>query len=107
MSEQKDNAEPSGASAGSQRDTPLFSERRKMADAAFEWCRKNNASDRAIENIVAALFSLGLVVKRPTLTDAEREAITWAINKTAQVYDDPEGGPIKREAMRGLLQRTK
>lgn len=69
------DAEPSPASAGSQRDTPLFSERRKMADAAFEWCRKNNASDRAIENIVAALFSLGLVVKRPTLTDAEREAI--------------------------------
>jgi hypothetical protein len=39
------------------------------------------------------------------LTDAEREAIAWAINKTAQAYDDPDGGPIKREAMRGLLQR--
>ena len=44
---------------------------------------------------------------QPTLTDEEREAIAWAINKTAQSYDDAEGGPIKREAMRGLLQRTK
>ena len=41
-----------------------------------------------------------------TLTDEEREAIAWAINKTAQAYDDPEGGPIKRETMRGLLTRT-
>jgi hypothetical protein len=40
------------------------------------------------------------------LTVEEREAIAWAINKTAQAYDDPDGGPIKREAMRGLLQRT-
>jgi hypothetical protein len=40
---------------------------------------------------------------QPMLTDEEREAIAWAINKTAQAYDDPEGGPIKREAMRGLL----
>jgi hypothetical protein len=46
-------------------------------------------------------------VARLRLTDEEREAIAWAINKTAQAYDDPEGGPIKREAMRGLLQRTK
>jgi len=46
-------------------------------------------------------------IERLRLTDEEREAIAWAINKTAQAYDDPEGGPIKREAMRGLLQRTK
>jgi hypothetical protein len=46
-------------------------------------------------------------IERLRLTDEEREAIEWAINKTAQAYDDPEGGPIKREAMRGLLQRTK
>ena len=45
--------------------------------------------------------------RSPTLTDAERDAIAWAINKTAQAYDDSEGGPIKREAMRGLLNRTK
>ena len=44
---------------------------------------------------------------QPTLTDAEREAIEWAIDKTARTYDDPEGGPMKRETMRGLLQRTK
>jgi hypothetical protein len=45
--------------------------------------------------------------RSPTLAAEERAAIEWAINKTAQAYDDPEGGPIKREAMRGLLQRTK
>jgi hypothetical protein len=42
-----------------------------------------------------------------TLTDAEREAIEWAIDKTARTYDDPEGGPMKRESMRRLLDRTK
>jgi hypothetical protein len=42
-----------------------------------------------------------------TLTDAEREAIRWAIDKTARTYDDPEGGPIKRESLRTLLERTK
>jgi hypothetical protein len=45
--------------------------------------------------------------RSPTLTDEERAAIQWAINKTAPVYDDYEGGPIKREAMRHLLRRTK
>jgi len=44
---------------------------------------------------------------QPTLTDEEREAIEWAINKTARTYDDHEGGPMKREALRGLLERTK
>jgi hypothetical protein len=53
------------------------------------------------------LADAGFTFGPPTLTEAEREAIAWAINKTAQSYDDAEGGPIKREAMRGLLQRTK
>jgi hypothetical protein len=44
---------------------------------------------------------------QPVLADDERDAIEWAINKTAQGYDDPEGGPIKREVMRGLLKRLK
>ena len=43
----------------------------------------------------------------PLLTDEEREAIRWAIDKTARTYDDPEGGPIKRESLRTLLERTK
>jgi hypothetical protein len=43
--------------------------------------------------------------RSPTLTDEEREAVEWAINKTAQSYDDAEGGPMKREALRGLLAR--
>jgi hypothetical protein len=42
-----------------------------------------------------------------TLTDEEREAIEWAIDKTARTYDDPEGGPMKLESMRRLLDRTK
>jgi hypothetical protein len=58
------------------------------------------------ENPAKAWFVVPLY-RQPALTDAEREAIAWAINKTAQSYDDAEGGPIKREAMRGLLQRTK
>ena len=40
------------------------------------------------------------------LTHDEREAIEWAINKTARTYDDHEGGPMQREALRGLLERT-
>jgi len=39
------------------------------------------------------------------LTDAEREAIEWAVATTAQRYDDPIG-PIQRERLRGLLERT-
>jgi len=42
-----------------------------------------------------------------TLTDEEREAVEWAIDKTARTYDDPEGGPIKRESLRTLLERTR
>jgi len=43
----------------------------------------------------------------PTLTDEEREAVEWAIGATARMYDDADGGPIRREALRGLLNRTK
>ena len=42
---------------------------------------------------------------QPALTDAEREAVEWAINVTSRKYDDPDGGPLKREALRGLLER--
>jgi hypothetical protein len=45
--------------------------------------------------------------RSPTLTDAEREAVEWAIGVTARMYDDADGGPIKREALRGLLERQK
>jgi len=40
-----------------------------------------------------------------TLTDAEREAIEWAITTTSLRYDDPIG-PIQRERLRGLLERA-
>lgn len=100
-----DAARPSVASAGSQRDTPLFSERFKMAHAAFEWCRDNHASLNAPENIVTALFSLGLVVKRPALTDEEREAIADAAGRYVEGIT-----PKAQEytaTLRGLLERTK
>lgn len=41
----------------------------------------------------------------PTLTNAEQEAVKWAIAVTARTYDDAEGGPQQREALRGLLAR--
>jgi len=62
---------------------------------------------KAIDEAVTGNHGIVPLYRSPTLTDEEREALEWAINKTAQSYDDPEGGPIKREAMRGLLQRTK
>jgi hypothetical protein len=40
------------------------------------------------------------------LTDEEREAIEWAVATTSLRYDDPIG-PIQRERLRGLLERTK
>ena len=39
------------------------------------------------------------------LTVSERDAIEWAIAATARTYDDADGGPIKREALRRLLER--
>jgi hypothetical protein len=65
----------------------------------------NRASVEEVANRMG--WSVVPLYRLPALTDEEREAIAWAINKTAQSYDDAEGGPIKREAMRGLLQRTK
>jgi hypothetical protein len=93
--------EPSPASAGSHGDeSPLFSERFKMAHAAYEWCRDNHASLSAPENIVTALFALGLVVKRPALTYEEREAVAWA--STADWGSNPHAATL-----RGLLERLK
>jgi hypothetical protein len=70
-------------------------------------CYTEDAAKRKADEC-PALYGVAVPLYRsPTLTDEERLAIAWAINKTAQSYDDAEGGPIKREAMRGLLQRTK
>jgi hypothetical protein len=44
-------------------------------------------------NIVTALFSLGLVVKRPSLTYAEREAITDAL----AYWERPDGGDLTND----------
>ena len=57
------------------------------------------------EGAVAGAAEVVPLYRSPALTDEEREAIEWAINKTARTYDDPEGGPTKRESMRRLLER--
>lgn len=59
------------------------------------------------EGAVVGMAEVVPLYRAPTLTDEEREAIAWAINKTAQWYDDADGGPMKREAMRGLLRRRR
>ena len=109
-----DEAEQSIPSRGSHGDEyefpggPLFSERFKMAHAAFEWCRDNNASLSAPVNIVTALFSLGLVVKKPTLTDEERGALKKVLRRLREDYfagrfaDSVEVAAV----IDGLLERT-
>ena len=100
----QDGKAMSPASVGSHGDaTPLFSERLRMSDAAVEWSNKRKVCAGPF-NIVTALFSLGLVAKRPVLTDAETLAI-----KTALVYlkEDPAlpGIAEDKESLRGLLAR--
>jgi hypothetical protein len=68
---------------------------------------RNEEEAKAIDEAVTGNHGVVPLGRQPTLTDEEREAMEWAINKTAQGYDDAEGGPMKREAMRGLLRRTK
>jgi hypothetical protein len=83
-------------------ESPLFSSRCKMARAAIEWCRDNHASVSAPANIVTALFSLGLVVKPPVLTDAERQAIEMAYSRlTCDANYEAVAATL-----RGLLNKT-
>jgi len=74
------------------------------------WCSEAEARRVADEWLASRLWVWAEVVplyRSPSLTHDEREAIEWAISKTARTYDDHEGGPMKREALRGLLERTK
>jgi len=100
MTTPNDTPEPSLASAGSQ---PVAIMSWEQADQIIQDQRAE--IDRLRVNL--RLADAGFTFGPPTLTDEERTAIAWAIHKTAQSYDDAEGGPIKREVMRGLLQRTK
>jgi hypothetical protein len=78
MSSEAEQSIPSRGSHGDEYELPggpIFSERFKMAHAAWEWCAEKGASVSAPVNIVTALFSLGLVVKQPTLTDEERASV--------------------------------
>ena len=101
MSDENNAAEPSLASAGS-RGEP-FAWAAECAPGAWSFTHMRHVASRWPQSETIPLYRQ----PQPTLTNEEREAIAWAINKTAQSYDDAEGGPIKREAMRGLLQRTK
>jgi hypothetical protein len=62
---------------------------------------------KAIDEVVTGNHGIISLYRSPALTDAEREAVEWAIGATARMYDDADGGPIKREALRGLLERTR
>jgi Ca2+-binding RTX toxin-like protein len=65
-------------------------------------------SNAGIDTVQSSVtLTLGANLERLTLTDKEREAIEWAIGVTARTYDDAVGGPIKRETLRGLLERAK
>ena len=96
-----DEAEQSIPSRGSRWSEAVERVARDMIAILRDGACDDDEKDAAAETLVEA------ICPTPALTDEEREAIEWAINKTAQAYDDHEGGPIKREAMRGLLQRTK
>jgi len=107
----QDAAEPSGASAGSQPVAWMVALggdgfiidgiflRKTQADEACAWRNEHTTYGARIVPLYCHA--------QPTLTDEERKAIAWAIDKTAQGYDDAEGGPMKREAMRDLLRRAK
>ena len=108
-----DEAEQSIPSRGSHGDEyelpggPIFSERFKMAHAAWEWCAEKGASVSAPVNIVTALFSLGLVVKRPTLSNEEREAILLAVEHGENTTSLGPLRPIWTLTLRRLLEQTK
>ena len=109
MSEQNDDAEPSGAYAGShdECEQALFSERSSMANAAVRWCDQIGVLPVAF-NVVTALFRLGLVQKpQHTLTDEERAAIESAIDVFAEsaIHINDEVDRRRAGTLRGLLRR--
>jgi hypothetical protein len=109
MNKPNDTNEPSPASAGSHGSASRWN----GVPVAWAAVGKNGVPmwlayhRQDAEGAVVGMAEVVPLYRSPTLTDEERDAIEWAINKTAQAYDDAAGGPIKREAMRGLLQRTK
>ena len=97
-----DTDERSCASRGSHGEPAAWALLRE--DGSVYACHERRSMVDAVEDgqPVAPLY----LQPQPTLTDEERKAIAWAIDKTARTYDDPEGGPIKRESMRRLLERA-
>jgi len=102
----QDSAAMSPASVGSHNDaSPLFSERLRLSRLAEEWCDSNRAPHYPL-NIVTALFSLGLVSLRPTLTDDERTAIQRGIDELDGVmYMGPVDDAAAIATLRDLLER--
>jgi hypothetical protein len=93
-------AEPSLASAGSQ---PVGWG--AVASDGSVVCMMRRRAD--VASYVVDGTPIVPLYRSPSLTDEEREAVEWAIGATARMYDDADGGPIRREALRGLLKRLK
>ena len=101
----QDAAEPTPASAGSVWDDcdkyVLFSERVYIAGLAVKWCEEREAPAIPV-NLVTALVSMRMLFgSRPTLTDAEREAVSDCLK-----FAFPATHPTAA-TLRGLLERTK
>ena len=77
-----------------------------MSDIAKELRERSLRAEQEGEPL-ALLDEAADEIERLRLTDEEREAVAWAIGATARMYDDADGGPIRREALRGLLERAK
>jgi hypothetical protein len=72
---------------------------RAKADEVLEWRKENT-------NYGARLIPL---YRQPTLTDADREAIEWALEEGVWSYGDPEDwtkAERLRAFLRGLLERA-
>ena len=99
-----DNEEPSAASAGSVGEPAAWA----VADESGVWfarLRREDA-DEAFRRAVSFNETFGRLVplyRSPTLTDAERVALEWAID---WISSSTPNGHCPKE-LRGLLERTK
>lgn len=85
-------------------DSPLFSQRFRMAEAAVAWCDQNGA-DKTPFNIVTALAALEMLHPQPTLTDEEREAVAGAIDVLEQEDQWHAVGEARIKTLRKMLER--
>jgi hypothetical protein len=104
----QDAAEPSLASAGSQPVAWAVIPSTVLAGRAW---RVTLDREEAEQLSCGAMLVVPLYEQpQPTLTDAEREAIEWALEEGVWSYGDPEDwtkAERLRAFLRGLLERTK